>query len=143
MDTKRRYALFIEERYGRLVNRAFVSIHAIGTLALGTLSAIMLVVSAGQMDFPVFFVPVYLGLSIPWTTGSFLFVPLSDRGMTPRNGRTFLAAIGMAIFALLATSLPVFGAMGSASMGPESGKSLGEFLACGVPIWRKVVAISP
>jgi hypothetical protein len=142
LDIKTRYAVMLEQRFGKLAGWAFTFLHAFATLALGTLSTIMLVVAVIQMPIPIFSVPIYVVFSTIWMLASFLVVPPVDGGMSPNSIATFAAGLAIGIFGGLFTSAPAFASMNMAASTP--GVGLGEYLKCeGVGFWEKFVAIMP
>jgi hypothetical protein len=142
MDIKTRYAVSLEQRFGRWAARLFTSIHAFSTLALGILSTIMLIVAVRQMPIPIFFIPIYVIFSTIWMVASFGMVPPFDGGMSPNSIPSFAAGLAIGIFGGAFTSAPAFGSMGMAASTP--GVGLEEYLKCeGVNVWEKFVAIFP
>ncbi|KAF2424276.1 hypothetical protein EJ08DRAFT_652511 [Tothia fuscella] len=141
MDTKARYAVALEKRFGRWANRLFTYIHAFSTLILGVQAVIMLVVAAIQMPAPPGLVVMYIVLSIIWMFGSFLLFPPMDGGMSPNSVGTFVAGLAMGIFGGAFTSAASFGAMQSAAKEP--GMSIGDYLSCESEVWRKFIATFP
>jgi hypothetical protein len=142
MDTKARYAVKLELRFGRWANRLFTYLHASSTLALGIMSAIMLIVAVIQMSAPMFLVPIYVIFSSVWMFGSFALFPPFDGGMSPNSVATFAAGLAMGVFGGAFTSAPAFASMNMAPSSP--GVSLGTYLSCeSVSIGKKFVAIFP
>lgn len=143
-DTKARYAVMLRSRKygGWWAGRLFTWTHALSTLALGVVEAVLLVLAYVQMGAPVFFVPVYVVFSTIWMAVSFLFVPPVDGGMGPNTAWLFLAGLAMGIFGGAFTSAAAFANMSMAPTGP--GLRLGEYLNCeGASALDKFVAIFP
>lgn len=142
IDTKARYAVMLEQRYGRWANRVFTYVHTIATLTLAVTSLIMLALAVIQANIPMQFVPMFIILSIVWMFGSFAFFPPVDGGVPPTNVRTFFAGLAMGIFSGVFTAAPSFGAMVNAPTSP--GVGLGDYLGCeSASVWEKFVAIFP
>ena len=142
IDTKARYAVMLEERFGRWANRLFTFVHAISTLTLAVLAMIMLIIAVVQANVPMFFIPAYIIFSIIWMFGSFILFPPFDGGMSPHSIPLFVAGLAMGVFGGFITSTPAFGAMMSAPTTP--GTTLGGYLKCeSVSVWEKFVAIFP
>lgn len=114
MDTKARYAAMLQSKqdkwYGdRLSNRRFTWIHALSTLTLGIIEAILLVLAYAQIGPPVFFVPIYIVFSTIWMLGSFVFISPMDGGSVPNTLLLFVAGLAMGIFGGAFTSAAAFG----------------------------------
>lgn len=142
MDTKARYAVVLEQRYGRWANRLFTWTHAVNVLILGAIEATLLILAAIQIPAPIPFVPVYIVFSGVWMFGSFTLFPPLDGGMSPNSIVMFAAGVAMGIFGGAFTSAPAFAMMGQ--LPNEPGVNLGEFLSCEeASVLSKFLAIFP